>query len=98
MRVVTQGLFHTYLKTFVPLFLPTRLTAPGPPRMEKFWIHASKLVYGVWGGGWRDGYALSKVCGVDHDGKLEKDPIEIVQTKFIRWLLGVNKFCSSDQR
>ena len=40
----------------------------------------------------------SEVCGVDHDGKLEKDPIEIVQTKFIRWLLGVNKFCSSDQR
>ena len=50
------------------------------------------------GGGGGDGYALSKVCGVDHDGKLEKDPIEIVQTKFIRWLLGVNKFCSSDQR
>ena len=50
------------------------------------------------GGEGGDGYALSKVCGVDHDGKLEKDPIEIVQTKFIRWLLGVNKFCSSDQR
>ena len=34
-----------------------------------------------------------EVWGVDHDGKLENDPIEFVQTKFIRWLLGVNKFC-----
>ena len=33
-----------------------------------------------------------EVWGVDHDGKLENDPIEFVQTKFIRWLLGVNKF------
>ena len=24
-----------------------------------------------------------------------RNPIEFVQTKFIRWLLGVNKFCSS---
>ena len=38
----------------------------------------------------------SEVWGVDHDGKLENDPIEFVQTKFIRWLLGVNKFCSSN--
>ena len=29
MRVGTQGLFRQYLKTFVPPFLPTRLTAPG---------------------------------------------------------------------
>ena len=33
-RVSTQGLFRRYLKTFVPPFLPTRLTAPGSPRME----------------------------------------------------------------
>ena len=33
----------------------------------------------------------SEVWGVDHEGKLENDPIEFVQTKFIRWLLGVNK-------
>ena len=26
----------------------------------------------------------SEVWGVDHDGKLENDPIEFVQTKFIR--------------
>ena len=38
----------------------------------------------------------SEVQGVDHDGKLENDPIEFVQTKFIRWLLGVNKFCCSN--
>ena len=38
----------------------------------------------------------SEVWGVDHDGKLENDPIEFVQTKFIWWLLGVNKFCSSN--
>ena len=38
----------------------------------------------------------SEVWGVDPDGKLENDPIEFVQTKFIRWLLGVNKFCSSN--
>ena len=25
-----------------------------------------------------------------------RNPIEFVQTKFIRWLLGVNKFCSSN--
>ena len=31
-----------------------------------------------------------------HCAWLENDPIEFVQTKFIRWLLGVNKFCSSN--
>ena len=34
-RVGTQGLFRPCLKTFVPPFLPTRLTAPGSPRMRK---------------------------------------------------------------
>ena len=33
-RVGTQGLFRPYLKTFVAPFLPTRLTAPGSPRMR----------------------------------------------------------------
>ena len=33
MRVGTQGLFCPYLKTFVTPFFPTRLTAPGSPRM-----------------------------------------------------------------
>ena len=32
-RVGTRGLFRPYLKTFLPPFLPTRLTAPGSPRM-----------------------------------------------------------------
>ena len=32
-RLGTQGLFRPYLKTSVPPFLPTRLTAPGSPRM-----------------------------------------------------------------
>ena len=36
MTVGTQGLFRPYLKAFVPPFLPTRLTAPGSPRMEHF--------------------------------------------------------------
>ena len=34
-RVGTQELFCPYLKTFVPPFLPTQLTAPGSPRMGK---------------------------------------------------------------
>ena len=29
-----QGLFRSYLKTFVAPFLPTRLTVPGSPRMR----------------------------------------------------------------
>ena len=35
-RVGTRGLFRPCLKTFVPPFLPTRLTAPGSPRMHTF--------------------------------------------------------------
>ena len=35
-RIGTQGLFHPYLKTLVLPFLPTRLTAPGSPRMLHF--------------------------------------------------------------
>ena len=38
----------------------------------------------------------SEIWGIDHDGKLENDPIEFVQTKFIRCLLRVNKFRSSN--
>ena len=34
-RVSTQGLVRPCLKTFVPPFLPTRLTAPGSPRMRQ---------------------------------------------------------------
>ena len=31
--VGTQGLFRPYMKTILPPFLPTRLTATGSPRM-----------------------------------------------------------------
>ena len=37
-RVGTQGLFRPYLKTFLAPFLPTRLTAPGSPRMFRIWL------------------------------------------------------------
>ena len=40
-RVGTQGLFRLYLKTFVPPFLPTRLTAPGSPRMGEVEIQST---------------------------------------------------------
>ena len=40
-RVGTQGLFRPYLKTFVAHFLPTRLTAPGSPRMRSSTTHFS---------------------------------------------------------
>ena len=46
-RVGTQGLFRPCLKTFVAVFLPTRLTAPGSLRMGKSsqrWIWSSKKV------------------------------------------------------
>ena len=39
MRVGTQGLFCPHLKTFVPPFLPTWLTAPGSPKMS---LHAQQ--------------------------------------------------------
>ena len=38
-RVGTQGLFRPYLKTFVPPFFPTRLTAPGSLRMGGYAIY-----------------------------------------------------------
>ena len=47
-RVGTQGLFCPYLKTFVPPFLPTRLTAPGSPRMGG--IRLSETTFGAF---WR---------------------------------------------
>ena len=40
------------------------------------------------GGGEGDGCTYMAYTG--------RNPIEFVQTKFIRWLLGVNKFCSSN--
>ena len=43
--VGTQGLVCPYLKTFIPPFLPTRLTAPGSPRMmtQHSWLFLVSL-------------------------------------------------------
>ena len=32
----------------------------------------------------------SEVWGIDYNGQLEKDPAEVVQNKFLKWMLGVN--------
>ena len=37
----------------------------------------------------------SEVWGIDCNGQLEKDPAELVQNKFLKWLLGVNKYCNN---
>ena len=34
--------------------------------------------------------------GIDCNGQLEKDPAELVQNKFLKWLLGVNKYCNNN--
>ena len=39
----------------------------------------------------------SEVWGIDCNGQLEKDPAELVQNKFLKWLLGVNKYCNNDE-
>ena len=36
-------------------------------------------------------FYASEVWGIDCNGQLEKDPAELVQNKFLKWLLGVNK-------
>ena len=38
----------------------------------------------------------SEVSGIDCNGQLEKDPAELVQNKFLKWLLGVNKNCNNN--
>ena len=37
----------------------------------------------------------SEIWGVDCNDQIEKDPAELVQIKFLKWLLGVNKYCSN---
>ena len=37
----------------------------------------------------------SEIWRVDCNEQIEKDPAELVQTKFLKWLLGVNKYCSN---
>ena len=34
--------------------------------------------------------------GIDCNGKLDNDPAELVQNKFLKWLLGVNKYCNNN--
>ena len=38
----------------------------------------------------------SEVWGIDCNGELEKDPAELVQNKFLKWLLGVSKYCNNN--
>ena len=41
-------------------------------------------------------FYADEVWGIDCNGKLEKDPAELVQNKFLKWLLGVNKYCNNN--
>ena len=41
-------------------------------------------------------FYASEVWGIDCKGKVEKDPAELVQNKFLKWLLGVNKYCNNN--
>ena len=41
-------------------------------------------------------FYASEVWGIDCNGKLEKDPAELVQNKFLKWLLRVNKYCNNN--
>ena len=41
-------------------------------------------------------FYASEVWGIDCNGQLEKDPAELVQNKFLKWLLGVNKYCNNN--
>ena len=40
-------------------------------------------------------FYASEVWGIDCNGKSEKDP-ESAQNKFLKWLLGVNKYCNNN--
>ena len=42
-------------------------------------------------------FCTSKVWGIDCNGQLDKDPAELVQNKFLKWLLGVNNNCNHDE-
>ena len=38
----------------------------------------------------------SEIWGIDCNGKLDTDPEELVKNKFLKWLLGVNKYCNNN--
>ena len=41
-------------------------------------------------------FYASEVWEIDCNGRLEKDPVELVQNKFLKWLLEVNKYCNNN--
>ena len=41
-------------------------------------------------------FYANEVWGIDCNGQLEKDSSEWVQNKFLKWLLGVNKYCNNN--
>ena len=41
-------------------------------------------------------FYASELWGIDCNGQLGKDPAELVQNKFLKWLLGVNKYCNNN--
>ena len=43
-------------------------------------------------------FYASEVWGIDCNGQLEKDPAELVQNEFLKWLLEVNKYCNNNAR
>ena len=38
----------------------------------------------------------SEIWGIDCNGQLDTDPDELVQNKFLKWLLGVNECCNNN--
>ena len=40
-------------------------------------------------------FYASEVWEIDFNGQLEKDPAELLQSKFLKWLLGV-KYCNNN--
>ena len=38
----------------------------------------------------------SEIWGVDCNNQIDKDPTELVHIKFLKWLLGVNRYCSNN--
>ena len=41
-------------------------------------------------------FYASEVWGIDCNGQLEKDPAELVRSKFLKWSLGLNKYCNNN--
>jgi len=38
----------------------------------------------------------SEIWGIDCNGELDTDPEELFQNKFLKWLLGMNKYCNDN--